>query len=159
MIMHVAALDVLTMKGGFAPEAARAIGEAMDMEIARSRETLATSQQLTEARDSLSERIEEVNRTLSDRIEEMGRTLTARIDKLEHSLRTDIAVLSTKIDGMVQRSEFDAKLDSFRHEIDAKLAKLHSGVVRWVFVVALGFWAAQAGTTIALVRLLVPHPP
>ena len=210
MIMQVAALDVLTLKGGFAPEVARAIGEAMDMEIARSRETLATSQQLTEATDLLSERLEEFNRSLNVRIDEVDdslgrridnveRSLGARIDKVEqslgtriddverclgaridkvehsfgarvdkveqridkldHSLRTEIAVLSARVDGMVTRSEFDAKFESFRHEIDAKLEKLHTGVVRWVFVVALGFWAAQAGTTVALIRLLVPHAP
>lgn len=159
MIMQVAALDVLTMKGGFAPEAARAIGEAMDMEIARSRETLATSHQLTEATGLLSEQIEVVNRSLNARIDGVERSLNARIDKVEHSLKTDIAVLSAKVDGMVQRSEFDAKLDGFRHEIEGKLHKLNTSVVRWVFVVALGFWAAQAGTTVALIRLLVPHPP
>lgn len=48
MVMHVAALDILTTKGRFAPEVARAIGEAMDLQIERSQENLATSQRLNE---------------------------------------------------------------------------------------------------------------
>ena len=41
-VMYVATLDILTEKGGFKPEAARAIGEAIELEIARSRETSAS---------------------------------------------------------------------------------------------------------------------
>lgn len=48
MAMQLAALDILITKGGFAPESARAIGEAVDLEIERSRESLATSQQVAE---------------------------------------------------------------------------------------------------------------
>ena len=53
MAMQLAALDILITKGGFAPESARAIGEAVDLEIERSRESLATSQQLTDTRYEL----------------------------------------------------------------------------------------------------------
>ena len=58
MAMQLAALDILITKGGFAPESARAIGEAVDLEIERSRNLLATSQQLTDARLELSTRID-----------------------------------------------------------------------------------------------------
>ena len=50
MDMQVAALDILTTKGGFSPAAARAIGEAMDLQIARSYQDLATNQRLDETR-------------------------------------------------------------------------------------------------------------
>jgi hypothetical protein len=50
MAMQLAALDILITKGGFAPESARAIGEAVDLEIERSRDSLATGQQLTDTR-------------------------------------------------------------------------------------------------------------
>lgn len=58
MAMQLAALDILITKGGFAPESARAIGEAVDLEIERSHNLLATSQQLTDARLELSTRID-----------------------------------------------------------------------------------------------------
>jgi hypothetical protein len=48
MVMQVDALDILTTKGRFAPEVARAIGEAMDLQIERAHERLATSRQLSE---------------------------------------------------------------------------------------------------------------
>jgi hypothetical protein len=48
MVMQVDALDILTTKGRFAPEVARAIGEAMDLQIERAHESLATSRQLSE---------------------------------------------------------------------------------------------------------------
>jgi len=53
MDMQVAALDILTTKGGFAPAAARAIGEAMYLQIARSYQDLATNQRLDSAIDRL----------------------------------------------------------------------------------------------------------
>jgi hypothetical protein len=50
MDMQVATLDILTTKGRFAPETARAIGEAMDLQIERSHsyDKLATKEQLNE---------------------------------------------------------------------------------------------------------------
>jgi hypothetical protein len=48
MDMQVEALDILTTKGRLAPETARAIGEAMDLQIKRSYENLATNQRVTE---------------------------------------------------------------------------------------------------------------
>lgn len=56
-VMYVATLDILTEKGGFNPRAARAIGEAIDLEIARSREASATREDVGECRRSLSEEI------------------------------------------------------------------------------------------------------
>jgi hypothetical protein len=57
MAMQLAALDILITKGGFAPESARAIGEAVDLEIERSRESLATGQQLTDTRLMLEDKL------------------------------------------------------------------------------------------------------
>ena len=56
-VMHVATLDILTDKGGFNPEAARAIGEAIDLEIARSRDTSASREDVGECRRTLAEDI------------------------------------------------------------------------------------------------------
>jgi hypothetical protein len=68
MAMQLAALDILITKGGFAPESARAIGEAVDLEIERSRESLATSQHLTDTRQSLEQKIEAVRYELKAEI-------------------------------------------------------------------------------------------
>ena len=54
-VMYVATLDILTEKGGFDPQAARAIGEAIDLEIARSRDSSATREDVAECRHALGE--------------------------------------------------------------------------------------------------------
>jgi hypothetical protein len=55
--MYVATLDILTEKGGFNPQAARAIGEAIDLEIARSRDISPTREDVAECRRALGEEI------------------------------------------------------------------------------------------------------
>lgn len=147
----------------------------------RSRETLATAQQLSEVGGSLKNEIEHVNRSLSARIngvetslnsrmdrletslnarmDGLETSLNARMDGLETSLKTEIAAVNKRIDGMVTRAEFDAKFDAFRHEIDWKIEKLNAGIVRWVFMVGLGSWAVQAGTIVGLIKFLAPHTP
>lgn len=62
-VMYVATLDILTEKGGFDPRAARAIGEAIDLEIARSREVSATREDVSDCRRSLGGR----NRNVASR--------------------------------------------------------------------------------------------
>jgi hypothetical protein len=69
MDMQVAALDILTTKGRFAPEAARAIGEAMDLQIARSYEGLATNRRLDETRIELKGDMAALEHRLSLKIE------------------------------------------------------------------------------------------
>lgn len=70
MDMQVAALDILTTKGGFEPAAARAIGEAMDLQIARSYEDLATNQRLDETRMELKADLAALEQRLLLKIEE-----------------------------------------------------------------------------------------
>ena len=77
MDMQVAALDILITKGRFAPEAARAIGEAMDLQIARSHEDLATSQQLNET----NARVENVRTTLEAKIESVRLELKCDMER------------------------------------------------------------------------------
>ena len=55
--MYVATLDILTEKGGFSPQAARAIGEAIDLAIARSRDASASRGHVSECRRAVSEEI------------------------------------------------------------------------------------------------------
>jgi hypothetical protein len=138
MDMQVAALDILTTKGGFAPEAARAIGEAMDLQIARSYEDLATNQRLDEARVLLRSDIT---------------ALDAKVDRFRMELKADIAAFEVK---------FQSKIDSLRMELkcdiaalEVKMEKLKSDIVRWVFAAVVG----QTAVMVALMRLSMPHGP
>ena len=133
MDMQVAALDILTTKGGFASAAARAIGEAMDLQIARSYEDLATNQRLDETRVLLK----------SD-ITALEARLDSKIDSVRMELKADIAALEVRL---------DSKIDSVRMKVKADIAALEAKLVRWMF-------AALAGQTVILVglmRLFMPH--
>jgi len=79
MAMQLAALDILITKGGFAPESARAIGEAVDLEIERSRESLATGQQLTDTRVMLEQQLADTCHQLEQKIEAVRFELKAEI--------------------------------------------------------------------------------
>ena len=94
MDMQVAALDILTTKGRLAPEAARAIGEAMDLQIARSHEDLATSQQLKETNVKLESGIAALNAKIDSSIA----TLDAKIESVRLELKCDIAALEVKLE-------------------------------------------------------------
>ena len=93
MDMQVAALDILTTKGGFSPAAARAIGEAMDLQIARSYDDLATNQKLDETRMELRSDIFK----LDAKIDSVRTELSAKIDSVRADLKADMAALESKL--------------------------------------------------------------
>jgi hypothetical protein len=142
MDMQVAALDTLTTKGGFEPAAARAIGEAMDLQIARSYEDLATNQRLDETRVEL-----------KGDIAALEVKMESKIDSLRTELRADIAAFEVK---------FQSKIDSLRMELkcdiaalEVKMEKLKSDIVRWMFAAVVG----QTAVMVGLMRLFMPHSP
>ena len=130
MAMQLAALDILITKGGFAPESARAIGEAVDLEIERSRESLATGQQLADTRRALEKQITDT------RVE-----LEQRITKLEHRVETVRLELLAKIEEV----RLELKADIAR--LEAKIETTKAEVLRWMFV-------AMTGQTVVLVGLM-----
>ena len=97
MDMQVAALDILTTKGGFAPAAARAIGEAMDLQIARSYDDLATNQKLDETRVALNSKIDSVRTELKADIAALEVRIDAKLEKLRSELKADMSALEAKL--------------------------------------------------------------
>jgi hypothetical protein len=59
MAVQVATLDILTERGHFEPEVARAIGGAIEMEINHAKDPLATRTELFEVRDNLKREFED----------------------------------------------------------------------------------------------------
>jgi ribosomal protein L29 len=135
MVMQVATLDILTTKGHFTPEVARAIGEAMDLEIERSREAVATSQQLADVQHSLRAEIAEFRHEIKAELAKLRLEVKAALAELRTELKTEIAELRTEM--RVGREKTKAEL------------------VRWVFVVAIG----QLGAIAGIIRFLGPHGP
>ena len=101
MAMQLAALDILITKGGFAPESARAIGEAVDLEIERSRESLATGQQLTDTRLMLEGQLTDTRLMLEGKLTDTRLALEGQL--------TDTRVL------------LEQKLTDTRHQLEQKI--------------------------------------
>ena len=144
MDMQVAALDILTTKGGFEPAAARAIGEAMDLQIARSYEDLATNQRLDETRVALNSKIDSVCVELNSKIDSVCVELNSKIDSVRVELKADIAALEVKLDSKIERLRTDLKAD---------MAVLEAKLVRWMFAALTG----QAVLVVGLMRLFMPQ--
>jgi hypothetical protein len=177
--MYVATLDILTDKGGFNPQAARAIGEAIDLEIARSRAATATREDLSEFRRALSEEIGapgvETEKNISALRTELGGVraeLNGDIGKLRAELKEDIgnlrAELKNDIGGLrVElkedignlRVELKNDIGGLRAELKDDINKLRTeqkgdkaDLVRWVFVVIMGQSAMLLGILYFFIR-------
>ena len=142
MAMQLAALDVLTTKGRFAPEAARAIGEAMDLQIESSLGTLATKQQLADTTALSSKQLADTAALFKQQLADTAASLNQRI--------TDTAALSSK-----QLADTAAELNQRINALSERVTETKAELVRWVFIVAMGQLAAMAG----MIRYFSPHGP
>jgi hypothetical protein len=133
-VMYVATLDILTEKGGFNPEAARAIGEAIELEIARSRETSATKEDVSECRSVLRD--------------EIG-VLRADTDRNFAAMRSE---LKEAISGL--RAELKQDMSELRAEIKVSAQTTKAELIRWVFVFVMGQFAMLLGVLYFFVRYL-----
>ena len=127
-VMYVATLDILTEKGGFDPQAARAIGEAIDLEIARSRDSSATREDVAECRHALGEGIGELRSEMSS----LRAELKGNVSALRAELKEDMSTL---------RADSDRNLSALR--VDMQTMK--ADVVRWIFAAIMGQTAMLLG--------------
>jgi len=168
MDMQVAALDILTTKGGFAPAAARAIGEAMDLQIARSYDDLATNQRLDENCLALNSEIDSARVALNSKIDSVHVALNSKIDSVHVALNSKIdsvrVALNSKIDSV--HVELKAGLDQTtlklesafalqKHEVRLQIEEAKTQFWRWMIWIMMGQTAGVAG----LLRLFMPHGP
>jgi len=169
-VMYVATLDILTEKGGFDPQAARAIGEAIDLEIARARDASATREDLGECRRELSEEIGtlaiETDKSISELRLELGafRTeLKEAISALRTELKEDISALRTELkeDISALRTELKSDISALRAELKGDISELKvemqsikAGLVRWVFVVMMGQTATLLGVLYFFIKYI-----
>ena len=135
-VMYVATLDILTEKGGFNPQAARAIGEAIDVEIARSRAGSATREDVTECRRALSEEIAGVRAEVKEDISALRAELKEDISALRAELKEDINAL---------RTELKSDISAVRTDLKVEMQTVKADLVRWVFVAMTGQFAMLLG--------------
>ena len=144
-VMYVATLDILTEKGGFNPEAARAIGEAIELEIARSRETAATKEDVSECRSALRD---EIGALRAD----MDRSFAAVRSELKEAISGLRAELKEDISGL--RAELKQDANELRAEIKVSAQTTKAELIRWVFVFVMGQFAMLLGVLYFFVRYL-----
>src|SRR5690348_7404774 len=90
MNMQVASFDILTGKGGFSPQAARAVGEVIDLELHRASHELATRAELKTTETALRADINRVETALKEDIRQFDAALRADINRVESELKEDI---------------------------------------------------------------------
>jgi hypothetical protein len=142
-VMYVATLDILTEKGGFNPQAARAIGEAIDLEIARSRAASATKEDVSECQRAMSYEIGalrvETDRSISalrSEVRAQGAELKEDIGALRAELKEDMSTL---------RAELKGEISILRAELKVDTQTVKADLVRWVFAVIMGQTAMLLG--------------
>lgn len=158
-VMYVATLDILTKQGGFDPQAARAIGEAIDLEIARSRDVSASREDLTECRRALSEEIgalrAETDKNISALRAELGAVraeLKDDISNLRAELKGDISNLRTELKGDI--SSLRSEMTAMRAELRVDAQTIKADPVRWVFVAIMGQTAMLLGVLYFFIKYL-----
>jgi uncharacterized coiled-coil DUF342 family protein len=149
-VMYVATLDILTEKGGFNPQAARAIGEAIDLEIARSREASASKEDVSECRRSLRDEIG----TLRAETDRNFAAVRAELGAVRAELKEDIgglrAELKEDINGL--RAELKQNMSELQTEFKVGAQTNKAELVRWVFVVITGQFAMLLGVLYFFIR-------
>ena len=149
-VMYVATLDILTEKGGFNPQAARAIGEAIDLEIARSRAGSATREDVTECRHALSEEIG----TLRVDADRSISVLRSELNAARAELKEDIGSLRAELkeDISTLRAELKEDMSALRTELKVDAQTVKADLVRWVFLVIMGQTATLLGVLYFFMR-------
>jgi hypothetical protein len=122
--MYVATLDILTEKGGFNPQAARAIGEAIDLEIARSRDTSVTREDLSECRRALSEEIGARGVETDKNVSALHSDLSAVRAELKEDISGLRAELKEDISGL--RAELKEDISGLRTELKEDISGLRT---------------------------------
>ncbi|MFZ0500090.1 MAG: hypothetical protein WAM52_13220 [Steroidobacteraceae bacterium] len=160
-VMYVATLDILTEKGGFNPQAARAIGDAIDLEIARSRDASVTKADLSDCRRILSEEIGALRADTDRNISALRAELSAvhaelkdNISGLHAELKDNISGLRTELKDNITglRTELKGELGALRTELKVDGQSIKADLVRWVFVAITGQSAMLLGVLYLFVK-------
>ena len=120
MAVQVATLDILTERAHFDPEVARAIGDAIDMELKTSRETLATQQDILDVKRIINELRHDTKQEISD--------VKQAINELRHETKQDISEL---------RHETKQGIKDLKLSLTQEYAKGKDDITRWMLAITL----------------------
>ena len=122
MAVQAASLEILE-KAAVPPAQARAIVQAIEIEIAGAKDTLATKQdvlilrhEIAELRTELRSEMTELRTELRSEIAELGTELRSEMTELGTELRSKMTELRREVEGKLSQSEFHAAMtSSVRH--------------------------------------------
>jgi hypothetical protein len=134
MAVQAATLDILTDRAHLDPQVARAIGDAIALEMGTAREPLATKQDIAELRQESK----------------------ADMAVLRQDLKADMAALrqEIKIDVATLRHETNVGMAELKGLLEAKIEGSKADIVRWVFTAVIGQMAVTLGAVYFMMRAL-----
>jgi hypothetical protein len=140
MTVQVATLDILTKRARLDPEVARAIGDAIAMEMNHGRDALATKGELIEVRDGL-------RREISDFRAEVKGEFAAVRSEMAHeftAIRAEMAAIRTDT-----RQEFVL----VRAEVQVAAAETKTELMRFMFSALIG----QTALLVGIMYFMIQH--
>jgi len=129
MAVQVETLDILTERAHFDPEVARAVGDAITVEVNAARDTLATKADLLLTKADLQREIADVRQDITD----VRRDIT--------DVRQDIADVRQKISAL-------------RSEMHAEIANVKTDIIKFVFTALATQMALLVGIMLAIIQYL-----
>jgi DNA anti-recombination protein RmuC len=162
MSVQVATLDILTEQGRFEPEVARAIGNAIDMEIASATHPLATREDVKDARVEtrqmlieLRAEMRQLNVELRADMYQLNVELRAEMRQLNVELRAEMSQLNAELRAEMKthRAELSTQIEQMRASLTKDFSAAMFQLIRWVFGSLMVLLGAIAG----LYYFLLPH--
>jgi Protein of unknown function (DUF1640) len=140
MAVQVATLDILTERAHFDPEVARAIGDAITMELTSFREPLATRQDLNDGLAHVRSEISELRSEVKQEFVRVRTEFKLEMADLRAEFKQDMADL---------RAEFKQDMAELRAEFKQDLAQEISSckaeLTRWMFGGFVSLFVALLG--------------
>jgi len=158
MAVQAASLEILE-KAAVPPAQARAIVQAIEIEIAGAKDTLATKQDVLILRHEIAE----LRTELRSEMTELRTELRSEMTELRTELRSEIAELRTELRSEIAelRTELRSKMTELRGEVEGKLSQseFHAAMtssVRHMYGAIMGQFALLLGVAYFFVSH-VPH--
>ena len=155
MAMQAATLEILE-KADLPPRQARAIAQAIELEVSAGHSALATRADFLALRQSMDTQFVSLRQDLESKIAGSKQELETKITGSKQDLETKISgskqgleamIGGVKQDALGLKQELSTMIIGSRHELELKMAEHKSELVRWVFLCILGQSAMLLGVS------------
>ena len=144
MTVQVATLDILTKRARLDPEVARAIGDAIAMEMNHGRDALATKGELIEVRDGLRREISDFRAEVKQEFAAVRSEMAQEFIAVRSEMAREFAAVRTET-----RQEFVL----VRAEIQVAAAATKTELMRFMFSALVG----QTALLVGIMYFMIQH--